>query len=110
MKEFFNKKIKPHFLKVKNNAKDLLNSLSAATSSDTSANQNTKLTIEELERLNEKAVLVNLNLQREKEEFEDTIEEAYIEKVTRYFKKLLKFFNRGLFWTQTSFLRKFSLF
>ena len=34
--------------------------------------------------LNEKAVLINLNIQREKAEFEDTIEEEYIEKVIMF--------------------------
>ena len=50
------------------------------------ANSQKSSTLNERERriLNEKAVLINLNIQKEKAEFEDTIEEEYIEKVIMF--------------------------
>ena len=38
----------------------------------------------EKKSLNEKAVLIYLNIQKNKEEFEDTVEEEYIEKVIMF--------------------------
>ena len=45
---------------------------------------NTVLNEAEKKSLNEKAVLIYLNIQKEKEEFEDTVEEEYIEKVIMF--------------------------
>ena len=71
-------------VQAKNNAKSLLMSSISPTSSMLSQNLKERLDIEDKKRLNERAVLVYLNLQREKEEFEDTIDEEYVEKVVMF--------------------------
>ena len=78
MKEFFQEKYK-----AKNNVTYLLNTNSVTPSSKASSDKGS-LDLEDKKRLNEKAVLVYLNLQKEKIEFDDTIDEEYVEKVVMF--------------------------
>ena len=48
------------------------------------ARQKTILTDNDKRNLNEKAILIYLHIQKEKVEFEDTIEEEYIEKALMF--------------------------
>ncbi len=73
-------------VKARSNAKGLLNmsAISPSSLQTSSSRKEERLSLDEKKVLNEKAVLVYLNMQREKEEFEDTIEEEYVEKVVMF--------------------------
>ncbi len=85
MKEFFSDRIKSRMTKAKTNTKGILNMTSVSPNSSMhTQSRKEHLDMEEKKSLNEKAVLVYLSMQREKEEFEDTIDEEYVEKVVMF--------------------------
>jgi hypothetical protein len=89
--EFFKKKFKKrtvhiHNDKSQNDNENNINTVSKLIKSnmvipDKMQREKTILNESDKRNLNEKAVLIYLTIQKEKVEFEDTIEEEYIEKV-----------------------------